>query len=89
MARPDLQIAHDREAMAFPVSAHVPGFTHAVAIDGPVLEVSQHLGRWQGLQVHIPIRINRVGGQPVAQQQIVHRCRMHDAKGVGLSIGAF
>ena len=86
MARPDLEIASDLEAMAFQASPHIPGLPHAIAINGAILEIGQHLGRRQGLQAHIPIRIDRVRRQPVAQQQVVHRSRMHDAEGVGLPI---
>ena len=65
-----------------------PGGADAEAVDAAVLEVGEHLGRRQGLQVHVAVGVDRVGGQPVAQQQVVHRSRMHDAEGMGFAVVA-
>ena len=36
--------------------------------------------------MHIPVGIDAAGCQPVAQQQVVHRRRMHDPQRVGFAV---
>ncbi len=74
--------------MAFGHGPIQPGSADAEAVDAAILDVGEHLGRWQGLQVHIAVGIDPIGRQPVAQQQVVHRGRMDDAQGVGFAVVA-
>ena len=61
VARPDRQVAGHGEAMAVGHGPIEPGSADAEAIDAAVLEVGKHLGRRQGLQVHVAVGIDRVG----------------------------
>ncbi len=88
MAAPDLKISSNWETMVFPSGPVVPGFTHAVAIQRAILQIREHLGWRNGLKLNVLIGIDRIGGQPVAQQEVVHRSRVHNPHGVGLSVGS-
>lgn len=71
MVRPDRLAGRQGEADAFGNGLCSPGFAGAEAIDATGAQVRHHLRRRQHERLHVPQRIDAMGGEPVIEPERV------------------